>query len=48
MFCCRQRIIILHAFIKKTQATPEQELENARKRLKEVQNGRVEISTGTS
>lgn len=38
-FVVGQRIIILHAFIKKTQATPEQELKIARKRLKEVQNG---------
>lgn len=34
-----QRIIILHAFIKKTQETPEHELKIARKRVKEVQNG---------
>lgn len=38
-FVVGQRIVILHAFIKKTQATPEQELKLARKRLKEVQNG---------
>jgi phage-related protein len=34
-----QRIIILHAFIKKTPATPEPELKIARKRVKEVQSG---------
>jgi len=34
-----QRIIILHAFIKKTQETPENEIKIARKRVKEVQNG---------
>ena len=34
-----QRIVILHAFIKKTQTTPEQDLKIARKRLKGVQNG---------
>ncbi len=34
-----QRIIILHAFIKKTQETPENEIKVARKRVKEVQNG---------
>jgi phage-related protein len=34
-----QRIIILHAFIKKTQETPENEMKIARKRAKEVQNG---------
>ncbi len=38
-FVINQRIIILHAFLKKTQETPEQELKIARKRLKEVQNG---------
>jgi phage-related protein len=31
--------VILHAFIKKTQETPEQALRIARKRMKEVQNG---------
>jgi phage-related protein len=31
--------VILHAFVKKTQDTPEQELRIARKRMKEVQNG---------
>ena len=34
-----QQIVILHAFIKKTQETPDKELRTARKRLKEVQNG---------
>lgn len=34
-----KRIVILHAFVKKTQDTPEQELKIARKRMKEVQNG---------
>lgn len=34
-----QRIIILHAFIKKTQQTPENEIKTARKRVKEIQNG---------
>jgi len=38
-FVVGQRIIVLHAFVKKTHATPEQELKIARKRLKEVQNG---------
>lgn len=32
-------IVILHAFVKKTQETPEQEIRIARKRMKEVQNG---------
>ena len=34
-----RRIVILHAFIKKTQETPEKELRVARKRMKEVRNG---------
>jgi len=34
-----QRIIVLHAFIKKTQETPERELRLARNRMKEVSNG---------
>jgi phage-related protein len=33
------RIVILHAFVKKSQETPEKELNIARKRLKEVRNG---------
>lgn len=31
-----QRIVILHAFTKKTEQTPQRELETARARLKEV------------
>jgi phage-related protein len=38
-FAVGQRVVILHAFVKKTQETPEQELRIARKRMKEVQNG---------
>lgn len=34
-----KRVIILHAFVKKTQATPKRELAIARKRMKEVQDG---------
>ncbi|MDO9316153.1 MAG: type II toxin-antitoxin system RelE/ParE family toxin [Burkholderiaceae bacterium] len=34
-----QRVVVLHAFIKKTQQTPDSELKLARKRLKEVQHG---------
>ncbi len=34
-----KRVIVLHAFIKKTQQTPDNELKLARKRLKEVQHG---------
>lgn len=38
-YCCviNRRIVILHAFVKKTSKTPETELKIARKRMKEVQ-----------
>jgi len=38
-FVIGKKVIILHAFTKKTQETPEQELKLARKRMKEVRNG---------
>jgi len=38
-FVVRQRVMILHAFVKKTEDTPNQELRIARRRMKEVQNG---------
>jgi phage-related protein len=38
-FVIGQRVMILHAFVKKTQETPEHELRIARIRMKEVQNG---------
>lgn len=41
VFYCTQvnkTIVMLHAFIKKSQAIPQKELEIARKRLKEVKN----------
>jgi phage-related protein len=38
-FVMDQRVVILHAFVKKTQETPMQELRIARKRMKEVQYG---------
>ena len=38
-FAVGRRIVILHAFIKKTQETPEQALRMARRRMKEVRNG---------
>lgn len=38
-FVVDRRIVILHAFVKKTPSTPEQELKIARKRMKEAQNG---------
>jgi phage-related protein len=34
-----RRVVVLHAFAKKTQQTPDRELKLARKRLKEVTNG---------
>ncbi|MET3552069.1 MULTISPECIES: type II toxin-antitoxin system RelE/ParE family toxin [Burkholderia] len=36
-----RRIVMLHCFVKKTQKTPRKELEIARRRLKEVQDGNV-------
>lgn len=38
-FVVGRRVVVLHAFIKKTQATPERDLAIARKRMKEVRNG---------
>ena len=40
LFCMikGRKIIVLHAFIKKTEKTPIHELEIARKRLSEIQN----------
>jgi len=38
-FLVGRRIVVLHAFIKKTQQTPASDLELARKRLQEVQHG---------
>ena len=39
-FCCMKgkRIVILHGFVKKTQATPIKELRLAKQRMKEVMN----------
>ncbi len=39
-FCCMKgkRIVILHGFVKKTQATPMKELRLAKQRMKEVFN----------
>ncbi|WP_423382287.1 type II toxin-antitoxin system RelE/ParE family toxin [Burkholderia sp. LMG 32019] len=36
-----RRIVMLHAFVKKTQQTPLKELATARRRLKEVQYGNL-------
>jgi len=38
-FLLGKRVVVLHAFIKKTQQTPDKELNLARKRLKEVLHG---------
>jgi len=38
-FLVGKRVIVLHAFIKKSQETPDRELKLARKRMKEVSNG---------
>lgn len=38
-FVFGKRIVIVHAFIKKSQQTPKRELKLARKRTKEVRNG---------
>jgi phage-related protein len=40
-YCFRigKRIVVLHAFVKKSQQTPEQELKLAIKRMNEVPNG---------
>jgi replicative superfamily II helicase len=38
-FIIGQRVVILHAFVKKTPDTPEPEFRIARKRMKEVRNG---------
>ena len=35
-FVVAQRVVILHAFVKKTQEAPEQELRIARRRMREV------------
>ncbi|MDP2369716.1 type II toxin-antitoxin system RelE/ParE family toxin [Rhodoferax sp.] len=34
-----KRVVVLHAFIKKSQQTPDNDLKMARKRLKEVMHG---------
>lgn len=37
-FLAGKRVVVLHAFIKKSQETPDRELKLARRRLKEVSN----------
>ncbi len=38
-FVIGQRVVILHAFVKKTRATPERDLSIARNRMREVRDG---------
>lgn len=38
-FLIGKRVVVVHAFIKKTQQTPDKELKLARKRAKELSNG---------
>jgi phage-related protein len=38
-FLVGKRVVVLHAFVKKTQQTPDQELKLARRRLKELLDG---------
>ena len=38
-FMVGKRVVVLHAFVKKTQQTPDRELKMARKRVKEIQDG---------
>ena len=38
-FAVGQRVVLLHAFIKKTEETPKQDLKIARRRMKEVRDG---------
>jgi len=38
-FLLGKRVVVLHAFIKKSQETPTSEIKLARKRMTEIQNG---------
>ena len=38
-FATGKRIVVVHAFLKKTRATPQSDLEIARRRMKEVRDG---------
>ena len=38
-FVLERRVVVLHAFVKKSQQTPDKELQIARKRLKEIRHG---------
>src|SRR5664279_3094448 len=44
-FMIGKRVVVPHAFIKKSQQTPDRDLKLARKRLKELQDGQVELQT---
>jgi phage-related protein len=37
-FLVGKRVVVVHAFVKKTQQTPDQDLKLARKRVKELRN----------
>lgn len=44
LFCVQDgQMVLLHGFIKKTQKTPDRELETARERQKEVQSGSKKV-----
>jgi phage-related protein len=38
-FVVGQRVVVLHAFVKKSQAAPKRDLDIARRRMKEVRDG---------
>jgi phage-related protein len=38
-FLVGKRVVVVHAFVKKTQQTPDKELKLARKRMKELNHG---------
>jgi phage-related protein len=38
-FLIGRRVVVVHAFVKKTRQTPDRELKLARKRIKEILNG---------
>lgn len=38
-FVVGQRVVVLHAFVKKSQTTPQRDLDIARKRMKEMRDG---------
>ena len=38
-FVLERRVVVLHAFVKKSQQTPDKDLQLARKRLKEIRHG---------